>query len=58
VLVAQAEPLAEVYRRAESGRWELLDARRGQSIDLASLGVRLEVDAVYANPLGDTNGPP
>ena len=52
VLVSQAEPLVEVYRRAESGRWELLEARTGETIELASLGVRLEVASIYANPLG------
>ena len=52
VLVSQAEPLIEVYRRAESGRFELLEARAGESIELASIGVTLDVSAVYANPLG------
>ncbi len=51
VLVSQAEPLIEVYRRAESGRFELLEARAGESSDLASIGVTLDVSAVYANPL-------
>jgi len=52
VLVSPAEALVEVYRRAESGRWELLEARSGETIELASLGVRLDVAAIYANPLG------
>jgi Uma2 family endonuclease len=52
VLVAQSEPLVEVFRRGEAGRWELLEARPGETIELASLGVRLEVAAIYANPLG------
>ena len=52
VLVSQAEPLVEVYRRAETGRWELLEARSGETIELASLDVRLDVASVYANPLG------
>jgi Uma2 family endonuclease len=52
VLVSQAEPLIEVFRRAESGRWELLEGRAGETVELASLGVRLDVSAVYANPLG------
>jgi Uma2 family endonuclease len=51
VLVSQGEPRIEVQRRAESGRWELLEARLGETIELASLGVRLDVAAVYANPL-------
>lgn len=51
VFVSQREPHIEVHRRAASGRWELLEAGRGESIELESLGVRLAVDAVYANPL-------
>jgi len=52
VLVSQVEPLVEVYRRAESGRWELLEARAGDAVELGSLGVRIDVTALYANPLG------
>ena len=52
VLVSQREPLVEVQRRAEGGRWELLEARAGEAIELGSLGVSLAVSAVYANPLG------
>ena len=55
VLVSQAETRIEVFRRAESGRWELLEARPGETIELASLGVQLDVAAVYANPLGATS---
>ena len=51
VLVSQAEPRIEVHRRTESGRWEILEARPGESIELASLGIHLDVAAVYANPL-------
>jgi len=51
VLVSQAEPRIEVHRRTDSGRWEILDARPGESIELTSLGISLDVTAVYANPL-------
>jgi Uma2 family endonuclease len=51
VLVAQDEARIEVYRRAEHGRWELLEARAGERIELASLGVALDVGAVYDDPL-------
>jgi Uma2 family endonuclease len=51
VLVSQAEPRIELHRRAETGRWELLEARPGESLELASLGIRIDVAAVYANPL-------
>jgi Uma2 family endonuclease len=54
VLVSQAEPRIEVHHRAASGRWELLEARPGETIELASLGARLDVAAIYANPLGGT----
>jgi Uma2 family endonuclease len=36
------------YRRSEGGRWELLEARPGEAIELQSLGVHLDVAAVYA----------
>ena len=51
VLVSQAEPHIEVHRRTDGGRWEILDARPGESIELTSLGISLDVAAVYANPL-------
>ncbi len=40
-----------MHRRAETGRWELLEARPGESLELASLGIRIDLAAVYANPL-------
>ena len=52
VLVSQAEPLIEVYRRVDGGRWELREARPGDAVDLAALGVHLDVSTVYSNPLG------
>jgi Uma2 family endonuclease len=51
VLVSQGEPLIEVYRRTEGGRFELFEARAGETIELASIGARLEVSVVYADPL-------
>jgi Uma2 family endonuclease len=52
VLVSQGEPLVEVFRRVEGARWELREARAGQTLELTSLGVRLDVSTLYANPLG------
>jgi Uma2 family endonuclease len=52
VLVSQLEPQIEVYRRNERGLFELVEARRGQRAPLTSLGIELDVDAVYADPLG------
>jgi len=51
VLVSQLEPQIEVYRRNERGLFELVEARRGQRAPLTSLGIELDVDAVYADPL-------
>jgi Uma2 family endonuclease len=54
VLVAQGEPLIEVYRRNERGNWELfVEARRGERAELTSCGepIELEVDAIYRDPL-------
>ena len=51
VLLSQAESLVEVYRRADSGRWELLEGRPGDLVELRSLGIHLDIAAVYANPL-------
>jgi hypothetical protein len=47
----QGEPRIEVYRRTGGGRFELLEARAGQTIELASIGAELDVSAVYADPL-------
>ena len=58
VLVSQHEPLVEVYRRNEHGRWELYEYRAGDRIELASLRVNIEVDAVYANPLAEEGKSP
>lgn len=52
VFLAQDEPRIEVQRRGESGQWEIWEARRGESIELRSLGISLSVDAVYQNPIG------
>lgn len=54
VLVAQGEPLIEVYRRNERSNWELfVEARRGERVELRSCGepITLEVDAIYRDPL-------
>lgn len=51
VLVNQHEPLIEVFHRNERGHWELSDARSGERVELASLDIALDVDAIYADPL-------
>jgi Uma2 family endonuclease len=50
LLVSQQRPHLELYRKTESGRWELLEATAGESLELA-LGVRLDVDAIYRDAL-------
>jgi Uma2 family endonuclease len=50
VLVSRRERRIEVMRRGDRGVWELHEAGAGESIELASLGVRLSVDAVYDDP--------
>lgn len=49
LLVSQADPLIELYRR-NAGRWELTEARPGETLELAALDVRLDVAAIYTNP--------
>jgi Uma2 family endonuclease len=51
VLVSQREPRIEIMRRGERGVWELHEASAGETIELASLGVKLSVDAIYEDPL-------
>jgi Uma2 family endonuclease len=51
VLVAQDEPRIEVYRRNDDGGWVLHEARPGEKLELRSIGVMLDVAAVYENPL-------
>lgn len=51
VLVSQLEPAIEVFRRNERGNFELIEARKGEQIELASLGATLDVDPIYADPL-------
>jgi Uma2 family endonuclease len=52
VLVSQTEPLVEVYRRNERGKWELaVEARAGELVELTSLGEVLPVNAIYADLL-------
>ncbi len=49
VLVSQKEQRIEVYSN-DGGRWFLTDATAGGAVRISSLGVSVEVDAVYRNP--------
>jgi Uma2 family endonuclease len=49
VLVSQGEPYVEVFRR-DGDEWVLRTATAGQMLELPSQGVRIPVDAIYADP--------
>lgn len=51
LLVDPRERVAEVQRRNEQGVWEIHEARPGHQIELLSVGVSLDVDALFENPL-------
>jgi Uma2 family endonuclease len=51
VLVSQDEPRVEVQRLNAQGLWELRFFGKGEQVELASIDVRIPVDALYANPL-------
>jgi Uma2 family endonuclease len=51
VLVSQHSPLVEVWRKNEQEQWEVATvAGKGEKAALASLGVTIDVDAVYRQP--------
>ena len=51
VFVSQRETRIEVYTRGANDRWSLAEHRAGETAELTSVGVRLDVDAVYFDPL-------
>lgn len=51
VLVSQREQRIEVHRLDEAGHWELHEATVGESVELTSIGCRLNVDEIYRDPL-------
>jgi len=50
-LGSDSEPRIEILRRNERGVWELHEGRPGDRLDLASLGIALDVASVFENPL-------
>jgi Uma2 family endonuclease len=55
VLVSQSERLVEVWEPA--GRsWTTREYGSGETVELRSIGVRIDVDELYANPLAARNG--
>lgn len=51
VLVSHNERRIEVYRRNEQGRFELFEFGADQRFELSAVGVTLDTNAVYENPL-------
>jgi len=51
VFVAHDEWRVEVIRRTDGGDWSTSTARKGQSLELTSVGCELPVDDVYRDPL-------
>jgi Uma2 family endonuclease len=47
VLVAHDARSVEVFRRGEDGAWTLYEAQAGGSVELTSIGCKLDVDEVY-----------
>ena len=52
VLIGQKERLIEVHRRTGPSEWEVRYFGPGEQVELASLEVRLSIDAIYATPVG------
>ncbi len=55
VVVSQQARRIEVYRR-DGKRWVLEEYGPGETAQLESLGIGIEVDAVYFDPLADAPG--
>ncbi|NVB39478.1 Uma2 family endonuclease [Pseudenhygromyxa sp. WMMC2535] len=51
VLVSQGEARLEVYSKGEDGAWIFTEAGAGEAVELGAIGVSLEVDRVYRDPL-------
>jgi Uma2 family endonuclease len=54
VLVSQDAPRVEVFRRSTEG-WVLRDYGPGSQAELASIGVRLDVDALYRDRVDEAS---
>jgi Uma2 family endonuclease len=52
VLVSQREPRVEIFRRQSERSWTFSEARAGEKAELGSLGVEIDVDALYRQQLG------
>lgn len=47
VVVAHDQRKIELHRRSKDGKWSVITATPGQSLELESLGARLDVNAAY-----------
>ena len=54
VLVSSEERLIEVFRRQEDGSWSYHDTAERGIAELTSIGCKLDLDAVYRNPLEES----
>lgn len=52
LIVAHREPRLTLHCRADEG-WTVIEARRGEALEIASLAARLAVDEVYRDGLED-----
>ncbi len=52
VLLSQKERRVEVFSRGAGASWLMTPYGPGQKVPLPSLGIELDLDAVYFNPLG------
>jgi Uma2 family endonuclease len=52
VLVSQAERRIEVFSRGTGASWLLTPLGPGQRVPIPSLGIELDLDTLYFNPLG------
>ena len=55
LLLSQHEPRVEHYARQPDGAWRLVTAGPGDRVPIASLGIELAVDELYAG-LADPPG--
>lgn len=57
VLVSQSDRRIEVFRKAQSGEWSLVEAGPGDVAQLLSIDTVLRVDEVYFDPLSGASNP-
>ena len=58
LLVSSREPHLMLYRRGAEDAWSASEARPGQTIEIASVGLRVAVDDVYRDGLEDVDAAP